>query len=1633
MEVTTVNDAVIDSISFSSDSFLSDLNPTEENKGIWRHLSGIWKWKANPGQSVNNLTFVNYSIGTLIKEMAVYYTLPVEMLLPDARVEDKEFKNNDVLPSFKEMNLIFDRNIKELDASKIKIRGEKIGEKTMTATPNGNVVTLSLDEAIVEHGIYTITVPASSFQDTEGFQNKELVYTFKVAFNYVTVDPVPGEKTLESITDGIVITYPDNIGYVNSDSIFTLKKDGVAQAPMYAEKAPDDEKGIILKFKNINSGTLYTEEGEYTIDVPEKVVYNAFYGMDGESYNLPFTLTYSVEPEPDSETMTAAKKLLEVFGVGYPAEASAARVALKALVESEEIPADEVLQKAIDAFYNETNITLPESGKYYAISNVNTKGDAIYLAYSNGVVSLTKDKVKAARFEAELKDNGSVVFQTLDGKYLHALTTLATNFEQTTTANVTTAYNATVNDLTLAKLIVDGAKKPEDLLGKMSIYGCLGENKVDNNEVSTYVVIGHTNTVVATDARYGKAPIFEENLSSAFVLEEVEVVSLTAELTPTIVTSNTNPLTLKITSDTPVVLATTVAAYFKDKEGKHVGTASITAVEEKDNEFTVSLVGLVDGTYTLVIPDGMFTTEKDDQTVHVAVLGEMTFTIDVTEAFITEFYPAIYNDKFDYVYDTFFNDFILVSEAAMFVDETKEVKIVEYWNVTNVIRVGHMQPIKVEGYPYACKLIFDEPIVAGELLPDQYTIMLEEATVGDASFSNYLKDPTFVKKSECNVNPHLSFTYKVDNTMTVAQELLKVSGVGYPAEASNARVYLENLLDSPFKPSEEELQVAIKAFYAETDITMPESGKYYTISNVNTKGDAIYLAYADGAVSLTKDKDNAARFTAEPKDNGTVVFQTLDGKYLHALTAADNFDLTTPANVTTAYNATVNDLKLTKLDVSGAKQEDLLGKMSIYGCLGTNSNDEQEVSTYVVVRHPDTTVATDANYGAAPTFTENLSSAFVIEEVGTVTVETVTLAAELTPITVAGNTEKLTLKFTSESPVVMIKTAAAYFADEEGKRVAIASITAVEGKDDEFTVSLNGLSDGTYTLVLPEATFTTKKDDRKAYVAALELTFTIEIAEAVEVVSFEAKLSPGIVTSNTETLTLKITSDTPIVLANATAAYFNKDGEDAGAASIEAVEGTNNEFTVLLTGLSDGIYTLHIPEATFTTEKAGKTVHVAAMVLGFKIDSSVIDEFKEEFYPAIYNDKQDYVFDIFFNDYILVSEAPMCVDETKEVRLVHCTETDSVLIRAGHMESISEGVGGYPYACKFVFDEPIKIGELQTGKYAIIIEEATVGDANFGEYLKDPSSVKKLECNVNPRFTFTYDVDNYKATEKIEVLAKLTSSTVANNTEKLTLKFTWDAPVEMTDTINAHFEDAEGKNVGIASITKVAGSDTEFTVSLDGLADGTYTLVIPEAKFTTEKEGKPAHVAAMKLTFTIETEEFMKEFWSEIYNEQETYFDTDLNNRILVSRIPMCVDETKEVCLVHCTETDSVVVRTGHMELLPEGVEGKLYACQFVLDEPIETGDLETGKYTIILEEATIGNANFGKYLADPTSVKKSQCNVNPRLTFDYNVDNKATAITDINADGNAEKVIYTITGRRVKNMNAPGIYIVNGKKVLKK
>ena len=127
-------------------------------------------------------------------------------------------------------------------------------------------------------------------------------------------------------------------------------------------------------------------------------------------------------------------------------------------------------------------------------------------------------------------------------------------------------------------------------------------------------------------------------------------------------------------------------------------------------------------------------------------------------------------------------------------------------------------------------------------------------------------------------------------------------------------------------------------------------------------------------------------------------------------------------------------------------------------------------------------------------------------------------------------------------------------------------------------------------------------------------------------------------------------------------------------------------------------------------------------------------------------------------------------------------------------------------------------------------------------------------------------------------------------------------------------------------------------------------------------------------------------------------------------------------------------IRTGHFESYVDPEDPSTPTLLLVFDTPIREGELKAELYAIVILKGTFGDTNFGKFLEDKTTTQASDCHTNPRMTISIEVDNdKATGIEQVVNSTEKNNVIYDVQGRKVKQMNRSGIYIVNGKKFVKK
>lgn len=751
------------------------------------------QWKAD-GSTYHSVSFFVSGSGTgaHFNTVTVTYAPKSDVLTPSSTT----IADGTTVGSFSSIGLDFGRSISLLGG--IATLTTPDGKtQSLNASASGSTLTLGVSSALTDDGSYTISVPSNMIEDAEGYTNTSLSYTFTVkkdraTFNPVTVDPAEGYVG-KSLKSTITITFADAVGTVKSDGQ-ALMLNGKPKIGITFKKSETDPKQII---GTINGGKDVTDEGTWTLTLPEGFVHNELYNVsEYDNWSKETTFTWSVTSKaPDTETMKAAKALLAVEGVGYPATDSEARKALSDLVNAETTPSDDNLKVAMANFYKETNITLPEDGKYYKIYGVNSEGKKLYLAYDGSAVSLKEAESSAYSFKAEAKTGNKVAFSTLDGKYLHVLMN-STGYDLTSDKNVTDSYLPSVNDLTLTRLASD--KLDATLtFGKFLVNGCLGKKKHGTDTyVNALIDFSENVELPVSDSQYTDI-FFKQDFSNAFVFEEgtkpaEESVDINVTFTPSTIKSLSEEMRLRFTHNNGVTLKDGVVLTVTDENGNVVSGASatITPLENSNMDFVVKVSGITkEGTYKLVFPKGTFSFVDNNKQVTSNELTE-TFTLstsstpdptpdptpsDFKHYQYWEKLPAQGGSQAEYPKDYITQYIVLIDRMqtnGLVGNPKARVELVEYSN-NKLMGYGHFEadPEHTDNNNYALKLVWDHPIDMVHVRTTDYTFKIPEGAFGDSNYGKYLKDPSSVKSSDCTVNDSFTSTYSINTTLTGIRDI----------------------------------------------------------------------------------------------------------------------------------------------------------------------------------------------------------------------------------------------------------------------------------------------------------------------------------------------------------------------------------------------------------------------------------------------------------------------------------------------------------------------------------------------------------------------------------------------------------------------------------------------------------------------------------------------------------------------------------------------------------------------------------------------------------------------------------------------------------------------------------------------
>lgn len=102
-------------------------------------------------------------------------------------------------------------------------------------------------------------------------------------------------------------------------------------------------------------------------------------------------------------------------------------------------------------------------------------------------------------------------------------------------------------------------------------------------------------------------------------------------------------------------------------------------------------------------------------------------------------------------------------------------------------------------------------------------------------------------------------------------------------------------------------------------------------------------------------------------------------------------------------------------------------------------------------------------------------------------------------------------------------------------------------------------------------------------------------------------------------------------------------------------------------------------------------------------------------------------------------------------------------------------------------------------------------------------------------------------------------------------------------------------------------------------------------------------------------------------------------------------------------------------------------------NQKLDETNVKDSRYTIVIAEGSYGDKNFGRYSQGDPEIRKSDCHLNKIIQYFCYISSSAIplGIENVNTENSSEDVIFDLSGRRVKSVSQPGIYIKNGKKVV--
>ena len=357
------------------------------------------------------------------------------------------------------------------------------------------------------------------------------------------------------------------------------------------------------------------------------------------------------------------------------------------------------------------------------------------------------------------------------------------------------------------------------------------------------------------------------------------------------------------------------------------------------------------------------------------------------------------------------------------------------------------------------------------------------------------------------------------------------------------------------------------------------------------------------------------------------------------------------------------------------------------------------------------------------------------------------------------------------------------------------------------------------------------------------------------------------------------------------------------------------------------------------------------------------------------------------------------------------------------------------------------VGYILEGKENVRKEGfSTVNTTDKVAYL-DKENKTSFTDGLSSAFFFTESEKPEDIIPEVEYALTPASGTTVESLNTVTIAF--DNISDVTCNKESVVLTKSGSQAGVTPVSVDRSDDGKsFTFHFKNVENGVYTLVMKKGAFTYMFKDKTVTVDEITSTITV------TKGYDFIYNYNDgsasmgQYLGSKTGNLIdfPIEQIGILglsqqyghinIDGTKTIQLVEYPSGNLVL--TGHFDVenlqdvyMSDGKTLVECIAWFKPDTEIDYSKLDRIHYQYVIPAATYGDANFGKYLKDNNSVSKSDCRVNGKYVIDVYIDNNATGIDTIESEKNV--VIYDMMGRRVSKITKAGVYIINGKKYIKK